>query len=222
MTNARITAMTLIELLWKEGYFKDARIMREVVEYISEKFGHNFPTSDISKALTNADFLICTGKRGTYKYKQKVSPIGKKIESISDQLFSVDLLAKFGKTFKTDIEDLHINFGRSGNGTAFFLRKILEKAIYLAFAKNSISIKLEDGSGTGRLLGLEAMVDVASREKIGGVPFLLPKTAEKIKGIKFLGDTSAHNPLANVDVETILPQMPFIITAYKELAERLV
>jgi len=54
-----------------------------------------------------------------------------------------------------------------------------------------------------------------------GCLFLSPKTAEKIEGIKFLGDTSAHNPLVNVDMETILPQMPFIITAYKELAKHL-
>jgi len=38
------------------------------------------------------------------------------------------------------------------------------------------------------------------------------------RGIKFLGDTAAHNPMVNVDVADILPQMPFIVTAYKELA----
>ena len=136
-------------------------------------------------------------------------------------MFSADLVGKLGAHFKTEIEDLHLNFGRSGSCTAFLLRKILEKAIFLAFAKNSLSGKLEDGNGTGRLVGLEAMIDASAREKINGVPILIPKTAEKIKGIKFLGDTSAHNPLVNVDMETILPQMPFIIIAYKELAERL-
>jgi len=65
------------------------------------------------------------------------------------------------------------------------------------------------------------MVEIAAREKINGLPFLTPKTANEIKGIKFLGDTAAHNPLVGVDVRTILPQMPYIITAYNELAKRL-
>ena len=50
---------------------------------------------------------------------------------------------------------------------------------------------------------------------------MLPKTVSKLQGIKFLGDTSAHNPLTNVKMETILPQMPFIITAYEELSNYL-
>jgi len=49
----------------------------------------------------------------------------------------------------------------------------------------------------------------------------MPKTAKEINGIKFLGDASAHNPLINVEMKTIIPQMPFIITAYEELSKKL-
>ena len=69
--------------------------------------------------------------------------------------------------------------------------------------------------------GLKDLIGTAAREKLDGVPFLLPKTANEIKGIKSLGDTAAHNPLVNMEMSTILPQMPFIITAYQELASRL-
>ena len=65
------------------------------------------------------------------------------------------------------------------------------------------------------------MINIAAKEKIGGTPFLTSSTAKEIGGVKFLGDTSAHNPLVNVDMKTIIPQMPYIITAYKELAEKL-
>jgi hypothetical protein len=65
------------------------------------------------------------------------------------------------------------------------------------------------------------MIEVAAREKVDGVPFLIPKTANEIKGLKFLGDTAAHNPLVGVDITSILPQMPYMITAYEELAKRL-
>jgi hypothetical protein len=50
---------------------------------------------------------------------------------------------------------------------------------------------------------------------------LIPKTANEIKGLKFLGDTAAHNPLVSVDMKTIVPQMPYIITAFEELARHL-
>ncbi len=210
-----------IKSLWEEGFFKGSRALKDVSERITEKWEHNFYSPDISNALGKASFLICLGKRRSFQYKQKTSPKGKKIENIEEQLFSDDLVGKLGSTFKTEIADLHLNFGRSGTCTAFLLRKILEKAIYLTFARNGVETKLEDKSGAGRLIGLDGMLDTAAREKVDGIPFLLPKTAEKIKATKFLGDVSAHNPLTNVDMETILPQMPFVITAYKELAERL-
>ena len=70
-------------------------------------------------------------------------------------------------------------------------------------------------------MGLETMINIASSEKVRGIPFLTPKTAKEIKGVKFLGDSAAHNPLINVDMKTITPQLPFIITAYEELAKKL-
>ncbi len=211
-------AAVCIRFLWEDGFFIVGRTLKEVSDGITRKWGHNFSASDISNVLRAADFLIRSGRRRSFQYKQKTSPKSKKIENIEGRLFSADLVGRLGLAFKTEIDDLHLNFGRSGACTAFLLRKILEKMIYLAFAKNGISSKLEDRNGIGNLVGLEAMIGAAAREKVvGGTPFLIPKTAEKIKGIKFLGDTSAHNPLANVDMETILPQMPFIIIAYQEL-----
>ncbi len=215
------TPRSCVKSLWSESFFKDAKTLGETRQRIEEKWSHNFPNPELSKALSDSIFLISTGKRGSFRYKQKINPQSGRIENIQEQLFSDDLLSRLGSRFKADIDDLHLNFGRSGTCTAFLLRKILEKAIFLVFAQNGFSSKLEDAGGMGKIIGLEAMLDAAAREKIFGIPILIPKTAEKIKGIKFLGDTSAHNPLTGVDMETILPQMPYIITAYKELAERL-
>lgn len=149
--------------------------------------------------------------------------IGKssKIQKIENELFSDKLLGKLGKTFEVEFEDLKHNFDKSGTCTAFLLRKILEKLIYLAFAKQSMQSKLEEKTNPHRLIGLEAMINTAKSEKVGGIPFLTSSTADKVQGIKFLGDTAAHNPLANVDMKTILPQMPFIITAFEELAQKM-
>ena len=65
------------------------------------------------------------------------------------------------------------------------------------------------------------MLNLATAHKIVGRPFLMSKTAKEIESIKFLGDTSAHNPIANVSMKTIIPVMPFIITAYTELSKKI-
>ncbi len=145
----------------------------------------------------------------------------KKVQEIEHDLFSDGLLKKFGKDFGVEFTDLQYNFDRSGTCTAFLLRKILEKLIYLAFAKHGVGSKLEDKTRAGRLVGLESMMSIAVSEKISGVPFLTSKTAKEIQGIKFLGDAAAHNPLTNVEMRTIIPQMPFIITAFEEVAKKM-
>ncbi|MCP6720419.1 MAG: hypothetical protein KJI72_03850 [Patescibacteria group bacterium] len=216
-----VNASICIELLWKKGFFKDGRILQEVLEYITGKWEHNFPPADVSKALKKASFLRRTGKRRAFRYIQKISPVSKKVANIEEELFSGELVNKFGNNFENELNDLHLNFGNSGTCTAFLLRKILEKLIYIVFARNGIESKIEDKNFPGGLVGLEKMLKIAAKEKIRGIPILIPKTAQKIQGIKFLGDASAHNPLATVDMETIVPQMPYIITAFKELAERL-
>jgi len=217
----KINAYVCVELLWRKGFFGDKQILRTVSKHITKKWGHNFPPADISKALAKAPFLRRTGKRGNFQYIQKLSPASKKVASIEEELFSHDLIEKLGENFETELNDLRLNFGNSGTCTSFLLRKILEKLIYIVFAHNGIETKLEDKNQPGGLKGLQTMIGIAASEKTGGFPFITPKTAREIRGVKFLGDSSAHNPLINVDMETIIPQMPFIITAYKELVKHL-
>ena len=160
-------------------------------------------------------FLTKRGKAGKYRYIQKHSASGS--PSGSDVLPD-DLIKRLGKDFDTDLADLRHNFGASGTCTAFLLRKILEKLIFLAFAKNGQESTLYKN---GRLVGLSSMLSLSTTTKAGGKPFLMQKTAEAIEGVKFLGDTAAHNPLVKVSMKTIQPVMPFIITAYSELAAKL-
>jgi hypothetical protein len=144
-----------------------------------------------------------------------------KVQKVQHELFSDGLLKKLGSNFEVEFRDLLHNFGESGTCTAFLLRKILEKLLYLSFAKQGLASKLADKTDPHRLVGLDAMINLAVSEKTGGVPFMTSKTAKEIQGLKFLGDSAAHNPLANVDMKTILPQMPYIITAFEELAKKM-
>ncbi|KKS66429.1 MAG: hypothetical protein UV35_C0015G0015 [candidate division WWE3 bacterium GW2011_GWB1_42_6] len=210
-----------VKILWANGFFKENRTLNDVAKCIKTEWGHNFSSSDLSKALKKASFLIRKGRKHNFKHIQKTSFGSGRALSIADQLFSAEIVEKLNKNFTEELRDLRLNFGNSGTCTAFLLRKILEKLIYIVFAKNGIESKLDDKNRKGSLVGLEKMIDLASIEKISGLPLLTSATAKKIKGIKFLGDSSAHNPLVNVDMETILPQMPYIITAYKELLVQL-
>lgn len=206
-----------VKMLWMVGFFKEGQTLNEIGTQIKTKWNHNFSSSDLSKALGRSPFLLRKGKARGYKYIQKISFSSKKVISVTDELFSDEIVKKLSKNFSEELNDLRLNFGRSGTCSAFLLRKILEKLIYIVFAKNGIESKLDDKSKSGHLVGLEKMIDIASAEKVNNIPLLTNTTAQKIRGVKFLGDSSAHNPLVNVDMETILPQMPFIITAYKEL-----
>jgi hypothetical protein len=149
--------------------------------------------------------------------------IGKerRVLEVEQRLFSDNLTRKLDKNFAVELSELHDNFGKHGNATAFLLRKILEKLLIIVFGKLGKDAQIVDNARPGGWKGLQEIIEIAAREKVDGLPLLLPKTANAIKGIKFLGDAAAHNPLVSVDTTTIVPQMPFIITAYGELAERL-
>lgn len=212
------SATEALEILWKEGFFKSWSYFKDVSQELGSR-GNNFTKPELGLALKRANFLTRRGKHGSYEYVQRAPSVSKEVEKIETELFSNGLVKKLNKDFSEEISDLQWNFGKSGTCTAFLLRKILEKLIFLTFAKNDLDSKLKDKSG--KYIGLEAMVNLASTEKVGGLPFLMPTTAKNIKGIKFLGDTAAHDPLTNVDIKTIIPQIPFIITAYEELSKKL-
>ena len=128
------------------------------------------------------------------------------------------LMNVYKKEFKKEFQDLQYVFGNSGTCTAFLLRKILEKAVFLALVRNKVDEKDLREPSSGKYFGLDALLNVAAITKVRGVPILLPRTIKMIQGLKFLCDAAAHNYLINVDMEDIIPQLPFITTALRELA----
>ena len=218
-----------------DGFLDTPVTSTHIVLKVREKFGKKFQLNHVqtymqkfmSEGIVHA--IKHTGIKGNFwvltniSRERAIQAINKDkgILKAENDLFSNTLMKKLKRDFGTEFEDLQHNFGKSGTCTAFLLRKILEKLIYITFSRNGVESKLEDKAKVGGLVGLETMINTASLEKIRGIPFLTPKTAKDIKGIKFLGDAAAHNPLVNVDMKTIIPQMPYIITAYEELAKKL-
>ena len=225
----------LLRELICEGFFDSPVSSEGVVRRIRERFGKRWETGHVQtymQKFMQAGIIHAIKPRGdrinywvlaSLTREEGLRLIGKtrQIMEIEEEMFSEALLKRMRKNFDKEVEELRSNFGSNGNCTAFLLRKILEKLIIIAFGKNGRENLLEDRSRPGGWVGLKEMVEIAAREKLGGVPFLIPKTANEIKGLKFLGDTAAHNPLVSVDMRTIVPQMPFIITAFEELASRL-
>ena len=204
-----------LQHLWQKGFFSQERTFAQVVKKLGA-LGSNPQPPALSKALSRAQFITTRGKRGQYRYVQKnaPTPLKAQIDILPD-----DLSKMLERDFKTELSDLRLNHGQSGTCTAFLLRKILEKLIFLVFAKNGQQAKLYDLSG--HLIGLQAMLSLATSSTVSGRPFLMQKTANAIQGAKFLGDAAAHDPLANVSMKTIQHEMPYIVTAYQELASNL-
>jgi hypothetical protein len=223
----------LIARLIERGFFEQPVSNAEIVRAVREKFGKvwkasyppiytkKFLEGDILQAIKTKDgyyWVVATMSRD--EALRRINK-GKKTIELEGKLFSDALLAQLASNFQRELDELHDNFGRNGNSTAFLLRKILEKLMIIVLGRHGRQNLLEASGQPGRWVGLDQMIEVAMREKVAGVPFLTNRTGKEIKGIKFLGDTAAHNPLTNVEMNTIIPQMPFIITAYEELAKRL-
>lgn len=209
-----------LRILWQEGFFMNWSDQEDVSAHLAER-GNHFRPNTLRMALVRSPLLISRKQNDSLEFIQKKPAVSKEVEKVENELFEDGLIEKLGKAFEIEIADLHHNFRKSGNCTAFLLRKMLEKLIYITFAKNGLGSRLEVANGSGRLVGLEAMINTAAREKVNGMPFITTHTAEAIRGIKFLGDASAHNPLTDVDMKTILHQIPCIVMAYKELSRLL-
>jgi hypothetical protein len=214
---AKQTTRQILDILWGQGFFSCERTFNAIKLEFS-RLGSNPTDASLGMALGRADFLTKRGKRRDFRHIQKFAP---KHISLTADVLPNDLILALAKDFDPEIHDLRLNYGNSGTCTSFLLRKILEKLIFLTFAKNGLAQHLEDKTKTGGLVGLSSMLNLAVTTKTHGTPFLMPKTAREIAGIKFLGDTSAHNPLVNVSMKTIIPVMPFIVTAFEELAKKL-
>jgi len=235
MALSRGSRYAMLRQLILDGFFDRPVSSEEVVRRIKETSGERWGTSIVQtymKRFLREGIIHAVKPQGHSRNywvladvprKKAILQLGKggKALEIEGKLFSDTLTNKLGKNFRRELDELRDNFGKNGNCTAFLLRKILEKLILIVFGKNGKQNLLEDPARPGGWKGLQEMLEICTREKVHGLPFLTAKTANEIKGVKFLGDTAAHNPLVGVDEGTILPQMPYIITAYAELAKRL-
>lgn len=204
---------------------------KRLVGFVKEGYGKRFKKElkilegEIEILLGNSNVKNRIGKIDAFL--RKLNELEIAAERIAPPLglkfpFPSNLVSKLGNKFTIDIKDLRLVWNKSGNCTAFLLRRIIEKAIYFAFAKQGMIDKLKEGLNTSKFVGLNKMIDIATKEKAkDGTPFLTQKTAEHLKRSKFLGDAAAHNFLADIYLEQIQTEINYIITALDELSKKL-
>src|SRR5208283_1843777 len=139
----------LIRKLIIADFFDTPKSSDDVVAEIKQTTGRRLKSSEVHpymKKFMGAEIIRAIqdeGSRGNFwilpsmDKKKALQFLGKdsKVQKIQNELFSDGLLKKLGSNFEVEFRDLLHNFGESGTCTAFLLRKILEKLIYLAFAK---------------------------------------------------------------------------------------
>src|SRR5664280_2824689 len=168
----------------------------DVVRRIKERFGKRWQTNRVQtymRRFMDADIVHAVKPVGharnywvlsSVTREQALLAIGKKkrVHEIETELFSAQLMRRLKKDFGKELEELKDNFGKNGNCTAFLLRNILEKLLIIVFAKTGNDALLEDKRRPGGWVGLKEMLEIAVQKKLGGVPILLPRTANEIKG----------------------------------------
>ena len=217
------SVIELLKMFYNEGFFKEDKGLKDVRNELKNR-GFNFSDQLICGSLMSAPFLSRSRKlRGNNKFAQREPPQSKIKEEKRDEINKVlsELTEKkLGERFQQDIRELNASFTHDcGNSTAFLLRKILEKAIFYVFVQNgnTDSVKGKDG----KILGLDALLDLCKREKIKGEFILLPKTVDEIHGLKFLGDSAAHDYLADIELHDLNHQLPIWTMALKQLINKL-
>jgi hypothetical protein len=176
----------LFRRLIVDGALDSPTSSAELVQRVAETFGRKYKTKHVQTYMRK---FMDTGivravkpkaARGNYYViasltrDEALREIGKdrRVLEVEAELFSDALVKTMARDFSTELAELQTNFGRHGNATSFLLRKILEKLLIIVFGKLGRTSAIEDRSRPGGWRGLQEIVDIASREKVNGLPVL--------------------------------------------------
>jgi len=207
----------VIEYLWKIGWFKEFRHTKEIKDKIYEE----------SEIYVENIIPILKLKRFNKKIKkfpkgwrQIRPPKEKNIVKKESNLKEIkDLL---GSIFEKEMNELEIVSHNCPNCTAFLMRKVLEKLLFITISKSNNKNKIEEIKQTrGLLPNLTELLRIAKSSEIDDKHILAPKNIDKLEGSKFLGDTAAHDYLTNVSFEDIKNEISVWRISIKQLNESL-
>lgn len=205
-----------IDYLWKTGWFKKFRKPKEIADKIYEDFGIFCINITPVLKLNRFKKHIRKFKQG-WKEIRAASPQNLKKDSSFNEVKKV-----LGHTFKKETEELEIVMNSCSDCTAFVMRKILEKLLFIIISKSDKKQKLREiKNKEGKLPNLTQLLNIAKVAEINDLHIISPKSISNLQGIKFLGDTSAHDYLTNVGFEDIKQELAHWRIAVKQLASNL-
>ena len=207
-----------VEYLWKIEWFKEFRKPKEIEDKIEKDFGiyveNVIPTLKLKKFNKKIKYFP---KKG---WKQIRAPIEKGIKKESNL---EEIRGCLGDAFKQEMGELVLVSNSCPNSTAFLMRKILEKLLYIIISKSDNKQKIiELRKNQDRLPNLSELINLAKSAEIDDKYIIAPKNINKIEGSKFLGDTSAHDYLTNVSFEDIKNELTFWRITIKQLCSNLI
>lgn len=208
----------VVDYLWRIGYFKEFRQRKDIVNKIYNDFG--LYCTNINSILKQKRFKKKIKKFvGGWREIMASSPKGIKKE---EEAKFKEIKEALGDAFKKELEELEIVFNECPNSTAFLMRKILEKLLFIVVSKSNNKKRIEYlKQEENRLPSLTELLSIAKNAEINKLHIITPKNIDKLGGSKFLGDTAAHNYLISVGFEDIKQEIAIWRISIKELANNL-
>jgi len=202
----------IIDSFWESGYFEQYRKLKDIV--LKTWKDYKIDAGNITMTLKSKSYL----KKFPQGWKQ-IRPSKKKIIIQTDELEEISFI--LGSSFEKELFELKIAFIHQPDCTAFLLRKILEKLLFIILSKSNKKQRIAESKKKDKLPNLTELLNLAKSAEIENVHILSPKNIVKLHGSKFLGDVSAHDYLTNVSFEDIKQEISIWRISIKELAKNL-
>ena len=202
-----------VDYLWQIEWFSEFRKPKEIEDKIDKDFGiyvsNVIPTLKLKKFHKK---LRNFPKKG---WRQIKAPKNKGIKKESNLKEIKECL---GSAFEKEIKELEIVSNICPNCTAFLMRKILEKLLFITISKSNNKKAIDRiKTSQSRLPNLSELLNIARSSEIDDKHILAPKNIDKLGGSKFLGDTSAHDYLTSVSFEDISNEISIWRISIKQL-----
>ncbi|GEM_PF-3292039 len=207
-----------INYLWQTGWFNRFRKPKEIKDKIEGDFGLYVANIIPTLKLKKFQKKIKNFKNKGWKQIRAAKEMGVKKESNLEEI-----KASLGNAFIREMEELELISATCPSSTAFMMRKILEKLLFITISKSNKKQDITDiRTNKNRLPKLSELINIARVAEINNKHIIAPKNIEKIEGSKFLGDTSAHDYLTSVSFEDITNEISFWRISVKQLCSSMV
>ncbi len=205
----------VVDYLWQIGWFKKVRKPKGIQEKI-QTFG--IYSENITPTLKLKKF-----KKKIKRFKDGWKEIrAANIKGIKKTSEFEEISSCLGDSFKKEMQELKIVMNNCSNCTAFLMRKILEKLLFIVISKSDRKEDIKKlKEKEERLPNLTKLLNLSKNAEINNMHIISPKNINNLEGSKFLGDVASHDYLTDVSFEDIKQEISVWRISIKELSKNL-